>query len=459
MKKFLGIFLALLLSVTLVACNTSSQSSTSSAESSEASSSSEATSSEASEETPGDHDAIADGREVNILFWEHNANVENQSPFLWHTAEAFMKQNPNVKIEFVGTEPIEHNNKIMMAAQSGQLPDMFFVEWPTQADFIELGLLYDISDSIPDIKDHFLPGMLRTAEDGGIYGLPNEPMLPCYFYNTEIFDEYGVDYPQDDWTWDDFVNCCQSLKDAGVTPMSAGGMSSFAIWMHQETLVRFGFQDHYDGIQAGTDSWVNDDFLHAYEKIAEVGEKGFIPENTSTLDYYQACEAFYGGNCAFLNAGVWECGKITSAGMADKTQVWLGPQINGAPANNLAIKSATAPYCISKAAAEADADKCEAMLAYFNYMYGPEGTQIMIDDAASVPVTMYDNTSFDNASPMIQKLMDALDNSYEPAKIPDAVVPSSFQASLYDSVWGTLYGTYTPEQALEQLQSQWDALG
>ena len=155
MKKFLGIFLALLLSVTLVACNTSSQSSTSSAESSDASTSSEATSSETSEETPGDHDAIADGREVNIVFWEHNANVENQSPFLWHTAEAFMKQNPNVKIEFVGTEPIEHNNKILMAGQSGQLPDMFFTEWPTQADFIELGLLYDISDSITEIKDHF----------------------------------------------------------------------------------------------------------------------------------------------------------------------------------------------------------------------------------------------------------------------------------------------------------------
>ena len=124
MKKFLGIFLALLLSVTLVACNTSSQSSTSSAESSDASTSSEATSSE----TSGDHDAIADGREVNIVFWEHNANVENQSPFLWYTAEAFMKENPNVKIEFVGTEPVEHNNKILMAGQSGQLPDMFFTE-------------------------------------------------------------------------------------------------------------------------------------------------------------------------------------------------------------------------------------------------------------------------------------------------------------------------------------------
>ena len=60
---------------------------------------------------------------------------------------------------------------------------------------------------------------------------------------------------------------------------------------------------------------------------------------------------------------------------------------------------------------------------------------------------------------MIQKLMEALNNSYEPVTMPDAEIPASFQPSLFDSVWGTLYGTYTPEQAVEQLQSQWDALG
>lgn len=455
MKRFLSIFLTFALLIVLAACSDSGIPSSSSTSSPDTSS--ENTSSSDSQSSASDG-AIAEGRDVNIVFWEHNANVENQSPFLWHTAQAFMEKNPNVNIEFVGTEPTEHVNKILMAAQSGQLPDMFFVEWNMHADFIAQDLVYDISDAISEIKDNFLPGMLRVADDGGIYGLPNEPMLPCWFYNTEIFDENNLEYPTDDWTWEDFMDTCQKLQDAGIQPISAGGMSPFAVWMLQENLIRNDFHKHYEGILDGTDSWVNDDFLRAFELTAEVGERGFVPANTSTLDYYQACEAFYGEECAFLNAGSWECGKITSAGIADKTEVWLGPQIDGAPANNLAVKTATAPYCISKASAEADADKCEAMLAYFNYMYGPEGTQVMIDDAASVPVTLYDDTNFDNASPMIQKLLNALNDDKESTTMPDSTVPAAFQPYLYDAIWGTLLGNYSPQEALEMLQTQQEAL-
>lgn len=402
---------------------------------------------------PAADGAIAGGREVNIELWQHNVNIKEQNPFLWWTAQAFMEENPNVHIELVGAEAREHLNKVTMAAQSGTLPDMFLIESSMVDSFVEEDLLYELTADIADLVPHFLPGMLQVQDNGSIYGLPCEVHLSCYYYNMELFDQYGVEYPKENWTQEEFLAACQTFKDAGVTPISMGALSSFACWMSCQTLVRFDFFKHYAGILSGTDVWTNDDFIKAFETMAQTGP--YISPNASTLDYFQACEAFYGGNAAFLNAGAWECGKITSTGMADKVGVWLAPIFDGAPANNLAIKAGNSPYCISKKAAE-DPDKLEAMLAFFKFMYGPKGTQILIDDAASVPMTIYDDTSFENASPMIQKLADALNNSFDPSLHPGNEVSPEVSAYLYDACWGAMLGTYTPEQAAEQLQSQWE---
>ena len=40
--------------------------------------------------------------------------------------------------------------------------------------------------------------------EGKLYGIPKDFDTNAVFYNKEIFDQAGVAYPTDDWTFEDF---------------------------------------------------------------------------------------------------------------------------------------------------------------------------------------------------------------------------------------------------------------
>lgn len=62
-----------------------------------------------------------------------------------------------------------------------------------------------------DLSDYF-PGILAVNQfDGETYGLPWIAQPVVVYYNTALFDEAGVEYPQPGWTWDDFVEKAKAL--------------------------------------------------------------------------------------------------------------------------------------------------------------------------------------------------------------------------------------------------------
>ncbi|MCL5961396.1 MAG: ABC transporter substrate-binding protein [Chloroflexi bacterium] len=55
---------------------------------------------------------------------------------------------------------------------------------------------YDLTD--------FYPGLIKLFRyKDSLYGLPRDNDTKVIFYNEALFDEAGVPYPSDDWTWDD----------------------------------------------------------------------------------------------------------------------------------------------------------------------------------------------------------------------------------------------------------------
>ena len=47
----------------------------------------------------------------------------------------------------------------------------------------------------------------------GVYGLPWIAQPVVLYYNKDIFDEMGVEYPNPDWTWDDFKAAAIALTN------------------------------------------------------------------------------------------------------------------------------------------------------------------------------------------------------------------------------------------------------
>ncbi len=53
----------------------------------------------------------------------------------------------------------------------------------------------------------------QKSSDGHLYSLPYKQEIFCMYYNKKVFDEAGVEYPKAPWTWDDFEQKCEEIKE------------------------------------------------------------------------------------------------------------------------------------------------------------------------------------------------------------------------------------------------------
>lgn len=90
--------------------------------------------------------------------------------------------------------------------------------YPMLGSLVENGVLTDVTDwwdsnaedfeaddFIPVFRDHF------TSIDGVRYGVPYDGDLHILFYNTTLFEKYGLEPPT---TWDEYLAACKTITDA-----------------------------------------------------------------------------------------------------------------------------------------------------------------------------------------------------------------------------------------------------
>ena len=76
----------------------------------------------------------------------------------------------------------------------------------------------------------YLPGLLEPGTvDGELYFLPKDYSTLAVYYNKTLFDEAGVEYPQDGWTWDDFLSAATTLSSV-VFPDPLGPLKQVTVF-------------------------------------------------------------------------------------------------------------------------------------------------------------------------------------------------------------------------------------
>ncbi len=128
--------------------------------------------------------------------------------------------------------------KVLTQFAGGSAPDVLFVEVNNFKEFAQKGVLEDLtpfleadktlkkSDFYPQIIDRFTVGK-------SLYVLPRDIAPICtVYYNKKAFDEAGVKYPKDDWTWNDLVTIGKRLvkKDANGMVTRFGYVDDWPIW-------------------------------------------------------------------------------------------------------------------------------------------------------------------------------------------------------------------------------------
>lgn len=106
-------------------------------------------------------------------------------------------------------------------ASGGDMPDVFWMHSNEAQKYMSNDILLDLTDRIAASEklemDKF-PEDIRTMYqyDGKTYAVPKDVDTIALWYNKTMFDEAGIAYPDETWTWDTYYDTAVKLtKDDG----------------------------------------------------------------------------------------------------------------------------------------------------------------------------------------------------------------------------------------------------
>ena len=398
----------------------------------------------------------ADGATV-IKFGIHVANPKKQETVTYNIVQGFNKENKGkYKVEFVAADTEAHSKNMKLAAQDGSLPEIVHLDSAEAPEYNEAGYLLDMSDFLKENKDidDALDGMEDAFNDGKVqYGLPYQSNVQGFFYNKDLFDKAGIAYPTDDTTYDEFLDMIAKLKNSGVTPIAIGSKNSgYSMWEFNEFFSRYGWEDNEKSYTGDKAKYSNDDMNACFEKIKGLADAGAFPENMATIEYFDAKQLFNEGKAAMFGTGQWDCAEFDK-NVGEHIGFWWGPKFGDSSyEQNIAMKVPAAPLVVSSAVKDNDKAK-EALYAFLKYYYGEEAAKISYEGSI-FPATNYDGIAATDSQYAMNAMITALGNGWEtPKAAPDQTVTPAVQEAMYDAIFGVMQGTYSPKDALKNMDS------
>lgn len=190
-----------------------------------------------------------------------------QEPGLREIADDFESENPGIKIELQVTGWGEYWTMLEAAATGGSLPDIFWMHSNEIYKYGSNDMLLNLDeyigrDSIDLTK--FPQGLVDIYNvNESQYAIPKDFDTIGLWYNKTMFDEAGLDYPDETWTWETLREAAEILTDE-----EKGQYGMSAQLSNQEGYYNFVYQN------GGT--ILTDERTSGYD----------LPETIEALEYY-----------------------------------------------------------------------------------------------------------------------------------------------------------------------------
>ncbi|HUS17606.1 MAG TPA: sugar ABC transporter substrate-binding protein [Chloroflexia bacterium] len=132
----------------------------------------------------------------------------------------FKAAYPNIQLDYVTRKPADTYQQIQLAAAAGAgLPDVSVIEDSHLSQFVNLGILADLTDRVQSYIPQFNPYRWQQATaNGKYYAMPWDSGPVAVFYRRDVFQKAGVD-PASIKTWDDYYAAAKTIKEKAGVPM------------------------------------------------------------------------------------------------------------------------------------------------------------------------------------------------------------------------------------------------
>ncbi len=349
----------------------------------------------------------------------------------------------------------EWKTKVLTDFMTGSEPDVLFYFTNADADpFINAGKVVSIEEiraEYPDYATNMKESMMAVASDGLHYAVPSTGFWETLFVNKAVLEKCGVAVPGADYTWEQFLLDCETIRQAGYTPIACSLYEIPHYWF-EFAVMNNGFLGNHlevptlDENGALRDDAVSRKWIAALEDIKLLYEAGYFPRNTLTATDAETSALFGEGEAAFLIDGSWKVGYFTKnyPDKLDNFQVRFVPGKGERPATD-AIGGISMGYFITRKAWD-DPAKREAAVEFVFHMTSEE----VLSTFVTTEVTALVNGAVPKGLNTIQQ--SAADAMVELTGVVGAVqdaISGEAKSDLFANIQKVVTGQMTAAEAVE----------
>ena len=396
----------------------------------------------------GDNAADDGVQEIKWMFWDDfNATEDLISKGYADTIERFNKDyEGKYHVTPITTNLEEYYPKLNALVASEETPDVFIVSpGPNLTTYVDPGVAAPLDDYLAKDgwKDSFTSDAVfsQMTYDGKIYAVPLNTAAACAFYNTEMFENAGVEVPK---TWDDMLEACKKLEAAGYTPVTISAGTAWCLSMVAGYLCEMEGVD-LAALADGSASWEDGKLASAATKLTELS-KYF--QKTAAGDTNDVATAnFYNEEAAILIQGSWAIAQINGSNpdFESKCGVFQFPGVERiiAKSDSLAM-SATTKYP-------------EACAAFMKYFTDETAQKYTAEVGGKIPVT---NVEYDAsvAPAQLSYVMDVFGNAKGTLGFYNESMPTTEAGAHFDDTMVSVFlGDMTPAEAAKDMEDFYSA--
>lgn len=243
---------------------------------------------------------------LEVYAWQ-DAEAELQA-----LADAYMEKNPQIQIK-TNLIPIDEFRSRMLSLKKGraQADCVFSPSTAEAAIWKNKGMLKNLDGYLEglDLESHYEQWYEEGMEEIASYMIPYRKSRWAVYYNKDLFDQMGVAYPEEGWTWEDYEETAVRLTGWADGKRTYGSLSfePSSIWWRLPARTA-----------GANDPFVQSD-LRAFRESAEWiyhltydlgAQMPYTRQNGSGYDYDGV---FLKGNIGMYFSGDWSVSVLNNA--------------------------------------------------------------------------------------------------------------------------------------------------
>ena len=248
---------------------------------------------------------------LQFIRWSNGPELDAEEE---DKVKRFNESHPNIQVDMTLLPWDETFRKIELSLASNQPVDIFY--WDPMAYgyykngyFLNLQPYFDRDIKMSEYNEELFEPMKFDGEN--IYVAPENYQTLVLYYNKDLFDAAGLDYPDETWTWEDVQEAAEKLtiREGNQTVQYGFDATAFGVWWTWMSIIESQGGSLAEDIHEPDRITLNTpEAKNALQMLQDMIFKDKVSPDVATKDSMGL--NFHTGKVAMYAGGDWDLGSL-----------------------------------------------------------------------------------------------------------------------------------------------------